>query len=81
MELLLAELNAKQKELAEQKKLLSEKLLLAMEEFHQLGLTKNYARVLENQIHIIKQRVQVSDVSSDGKDILRNTLTELAGIQ
>ena len=77
MELLLAELNTKQEEFAEKKKLLCEKLLLTMEEFHQLGLTQNYARVLENHIYIIKQRVQVSDVSSDEKDILRNTLTEL----
>ena len=48
-----------------------------MEEFHQLGLTNNYARVLESQIHIIKQQVQVPDVSIDEKDILQNTLTEL----
>ena len=58
-------------------KLLSEKLLLTMEEFHQLGLTNNYARVLEGQIHVVKQRVQVPDVSYDQKDILRNTITEL----
>ena len=56
---------------------LGEKLLLTIEEFHQLGLTKNYARVLESQIHIVKQQVQVSDVSGDEKDILRNTLAEL----
>lgn len=76
-ELLLAELNAKQKESEKQRRLLSEQLLLVMEEFHQLGLTNNYARVLESQIHVVKQRVQVPDVSSDEKDILRNTLTKL----
>ena len=76
-ELLLAELNTKQEESEKQRKFLSEKLLLTMEEFHQLGLTNNYARVLESQIHIVKQRVQVPDVSSDEKDILRNTLTQL----
>ena len=76
-ELLLAKLNTKQEEYKKQMKLLSEKLLLTMEEFHTLGLTNNYARVLEGQIHVVKQRVQVLDVSNDQKDILRNTITEL----
>ena len=76
-ELLLAKLNTKQEEYKKQMKLLSEKLLLTMEEFHQLGLTNNYARVLEGQINVVTQRVQVPDVSYDQKDILRNTITEL----
>ena len=76
-ELLLAMLNTKQDEFARQMKLLSDKLLLTMEEFHQLALINNYVTVLESQINIVKHRVQAADVSSDEKGILHNTLTEL----
>lgn len=76
-ELLLAELNTKQEQSEKQRRALSEQLLLIMEEFHQLGLTNNYARVLESQIHIVKQRVEVPGVTIDEKGALRKTLTEL----
>ena len=76
-ELLLAMLSTKQDEFAKQMKLLSDKLLLTMEEFHQLALINSYMRVLESQINIVKHRVQAADVSSDDKGILHNMLTEL----
>ena len=59
-ELLLAMLSTKQDEFAKQMKLLSDKLLLTMEEFHQLALINSYVRVVESQINIVKQRVATS---------------------
>ena len=70
-------LTTKQDEFTKQMKLLSDKLLLTMEEFHQLALINNYVTVLESQINIVKQREQAANVSSDEKGFLHNRLKEL----
>ncbi len=48
-----------EREKAQQKrKELSERLLLTLEELHKLGATRNYAKVLENQLALVNQRLQ-----------------------
>ena len=61
------------KESEDEKKTLSHKLLLTMEEFHELGLNKNYAKLLESHLFAVKQRKEASD---DQKDIESLTKTE-----
>ena len=41
-----------------ERKKLSEQLLLTLEEFHKLGINRNYAKLLENQLAIIEQRLE-----------------------
>jgi len=73
--LLRSSLNS-QKKLSERKrKEVSTQLLLTIEEFHQLGLNRNYAKVLENQLYVVEQRLQADDGAA--KDALRDTQTEL----
>jgi len=36
-----------------------------MEDFHQLGLTKNYAKLLENQLFAVQQQKEASDNKED----------------
>jgi len=44
---------------------LSHKLLLILEEFHQLGLNKNYAKLLECHLFTVRQRKETSDNQAD----------------
>ncbi|XP_065886727.1 uncharacterized protein [Dysidea avara] len=57
----------------EEKKTLSHNLLLIMEEFHKLGLNKNYAKILETHLFTIQQRKEASD---NQEDIANLTKTE-----
>ena len=57
-----------------QKKALSNKLLLTMEEFHVLGLNKNYAKLLESHLFAVQQRKEASD---NQVDIASLTNTEM----
>ena len=55
----------------EKRKMLSEQLLKTMEEFHKLGVSRNYAKLLENQLAVIEQRLE-GTVGEETRD-LRNT--------
>jgi len=61
------------KESEKVKKSLSRKLLLTMEEFQQLGLNKNYAKILESHLFTVQQRKEASD---NQEDIANLTKTE-----
>ena len=50
------------------RKNLSEQLLLTMEEFHKLGANRNYAKLLENQLAVIKQRLE-GTVGEETRDL------------
>ena len=58
----------------QQKKALSHKLLLIMEEFHVLGLNKNYVKLLESHLFAVQQRKEASD---NNEDIASLTNTEM----
>ena len=58
----------------QQKKALSHKLLLTMEEFHVLGLNKNYVKLLESHLFAVQQRKEASD---NNEDIASLTNTEM----
>ena len=62
------------KDSEQQKKALSHKLLLTMEEFHVLGLNKNYAKLLESHLFAVQQRKEASD---NKEDIASLTNTEM----
>ena len=51
----------------EERKLLSLQLLSIMDEFQKLGISRNYAKLLENQLAVIGQRIEpeVGDVHKD----------------
>lgn len=55
------------------KKDLSHELLKVMEEYHKLGLTKNYAKILETHLFAIGQR---KEASSNKQDIVNLTEAE-----
>ena len=59
------EISKKLKESEDEKKALSNKLLFTMEEFHKLGLNKNYAKLLESHLFAVKQRREASDNQDD----------------
>ena len=42
-----------------ERKKLSEQLLLTIEEFHKLGINRNYAKLLENQLAIIEHHWRI----------------------
>ena len=52
------ELERKRKDSEIKRKALSEQLLLTLEEFHKLGASRNYAKLLENQLAVIEQRLE-----------------------
>lgn len=56
---------------------LSAQLLLTIEEFHQLGLNRNYSKVLENQLYVVEQRLEGDDSAATSKNTLRDTHTQL----
>jgi len=62
------------KDSEQKKKALANQLLLAMEEFHQLGLNKNYAKLLECHLFAVQQRKEASD---NKEDIISLTNTEI----
>ena len=66
----------RQREASEQERQrLSERLLLTIEEFHKLGINRNYAKLLENQLAVVKHRLEGS-VGAETKD-LRKTKEEI----
>ena len=59
----------RQREASErEKQRLSERLLLTIEEFHKLGINRNYAKLLENQLAVVKHRLEGS-VGAETKDL------------
>lgn len=60
----------------DKKKRLSHKLLLTMEEFHELGLNKNYAKLLETHLFAVQQRREASDNQEDIASLI-NTESEI----
>ena len=70
-------MEAKRKRAASERErsVITVQLLTTMDEFHDLGLNKNYAKLLENQQYMIKQRLEASDTQETGD--LRKTLEEI----
>ena len=62
------ELQLKLRQSEEERRRLSKQLLLTMEEFHKLGANRNYAKLLENQLAVIEQRIEGS-VGDESKDL------------
>lgn len=58
-----------------ERKRLSEQLLVTMEEFHRLGASRNYAKLLENHLAVIEQRLE-GTVGKETLD-LRKTKEEI----
>ena len=61
-------LEAERKESEKKRKELAEELLHLIEEFHKLGMTRNYAKVIQNQVEVIKRRLK-SDVGPQSQDL------------
>ena len=76
-DILLKGLKNKKQGSIEKRRVLSVKLNATIVEFERLGLSRNYAKLLENQIAVIKQRLEgePGDEASD----LRQVLKELEG--
>lgn len=60
-----AKISEQIKKSEEEKKALSHKLLITLEEFHVLGLNKNYAKLLESHLFAVQQRKEASDSKAD----------------
>ena len=68
---------AKKRVASEKKrKELSEQLLKTIEEFQKLGVTRNYAKLLENQLTLVNQHIEAATDTTKAED-LRKTKEEL----
>lgn len=56
--MLRARFNSERKSAEQEKTRLSRQLVKAIEEFHVLGITRNFVKVLESQLHIVEHYLQ-----------------------
>ena len=73
--ILMEKFEAERNESEQKRKELSEELLHLLEEFHKLGMTRNYTKVVESQVAVINTRLQ-GTVGPETKH-LRETKEEL----
>ena len=67
------QLQLKLRQSEQERSRLSRQLLLTMEEFHKLGANRNYAKLLENQLAVIEQRIEGTVGDKDESKDLRKT--------